>query len=215
MTNITEEKNSPTLEPIGCYGITITFRSPLESTTKPFHQYNYTRVIISRILGQSCVDFSIIPEFTVAGRIHYHGILKIRKFVKWVKTTLPSLRKLGFCKIETFKSLENKTRWEFYMTKSIEDTKEILGMKGSITVTREDYLKWKAKEPTIEKFVGKPKIIYIRPPNDIFIDGDIIKVTDHEGNVDSTGFTIKEYCETVLQNTHETICDHMTFETEP
>lgn len=153
-------ENSPQLEPIKCYGITITFKKPLELSHKPFHQYNYTRVFISKILGQSCVDFRIIPEFTVAGRIHYHGILKIRKFPKWIKDTLPSLRKLGFCKIENFKKPENMERWTTYMYKSLDDTKTILGIKDSpIEVTMEDYKIWKQQEPTIEKFVGKPKIV--------------------------------------------------------
>lgn len=158
MTNITEEKNSP-LEPIKCYGITITFKSPLERDFKPFSQYNYTRVYISKILGESCVDFRIMPEFTIQGRIHYHGILKIKNFAKWVRSTLPSLRAKGFIKIETFKKQENHDRWVTYMYKSKDDTKDILKIKGDIEVTMKDYKDWKAKEPTIERFVGKPKIV--------------------------------------------------------
>jgi len=131
----------------------------LELTTKPFHQYNYTRIIISKILGSSCVDFRCMPEFTVQGRIHYHSILKIKNFSKWVKDTLPSLRKLGYCKIESFKEDINRTRWEEYMYKSTEDTKIILGIKDRIEVNMQDYKEWKAKDPTIETFVGKPKTI--------------------------------------------------------
>lgn len=157
MTNITE-KNTP-LEPIKCYGITITFRKPLELTNKPFSQFNYTRIIVSKILGMSCIDFRCMPEFTVQGRIHYHGILKIRNFSKWVKSTLPSLRKLGYVKIETFKESINKQRWEEYMYKSLEETSKILNMKTKIEVDMDDYKEWKAKEPTIETFVGKPKVL--------------------------------------------------------
>lgn len=156
------EKNPPD-EPIKCYGITITFQKPLELTSKPFSQYNYTRVIVSKLLGQSCVDFRAMPEFTIAGRIHYHGLLKIKNFAKWVKLTLPSLRRLGYCKIESFKAPENLERWTTYMYKSKDDTKMILGIKDSpIEVNMNDYLEWKKKEATIETFVGKPKIVSVK-----------------------------------------------------
>lgn len=164
MTNIIEEKSLAN-EPIKEYGITITFKNPLELTHTPKSMYYYTRVIISKYMGESTIDFRLMPEFTIQGRIHYHGIFKIYKFNKWVKTTLPRLRNLGYCKIETFKESTNKTRWTDYMYKNTNETKNILGFKDdiSIEVNINDYKQWKLKQPDIETFVGKPKLL--TPPS--------------------------------------------------
>lgn len=142
------------------YGITCTIKKPLESTHNPKSQYYYTRLMYSKIFGESCIDFRLMPEFTVAGRIHYHGILKIKNFAKWVKGTLPRLRMLGYVKTETFKNDDN-TKWVAYMYKGTEITKDILGFKNDIKieVTMQDYKDYKKKDPTIETFIGKPKVI--------------------------------------------------------
>jgi len=153
---------NPPEETLKVYGITLTIKKPLENTYSPRGQYYYTRIMYSKILGESCVDFRIYPEFTVVGRIHYHGLLKIKNFAKWVRTTLPSLRRIGYCKIESFKI--SSVNWETYMYKSLSDTKDILKLKEDINieVTKKDYIEWKNKEPTIETFVGKPKLL-LRP----------------------------------------------------
>lgn len=198
MTNIIEEKNPP-VEPIKCYGITITFKSPLERDYKPFSQYNYSRVIVSRILGESCVDFRVMPEFTIQGRIHYHGILKIRNFAKWVRSTLPSLRTKGFVKIETFKEQLNHDRWVEYMYKSTDTTKEILGCKESIEVTMKDYKERKQqiktidvylKKPVVSKVIAKQKMICQLPDNPV--PQDLQFNVDDEGKVYCTTYHLEE-----------------------
>lgn len=149
--------------PIKVHGITITFNKPLELTMSPRAQYNYTRVILSKLLNFSTFDFILMPEFTLQGRIHYHGILKIKNFAKWVKDTLPSLRRIGFIK------LENKItpKWNQYIYKSLSDTKAILGLgeNSSITigVTKYDYREWKDNQPLeIDDFNIKSKMFKIK-----------------------------------------------------
>lgn len=150
MTYITEKNYT-----VKQYGITQTFRNPLERTHSVRAQYYYTRVMLSKYLGESCDDFVIYPEFTIQGRIHYHGLLTIKNYVKWVRDTLPRLRKLGFVKMETFK--DNPDNWITYMKKSVLDTKAILNFKDdiNIAVTKDDYKQWKTKPPTIETWLKK------------------------------------------------------------
>lgn len=147
MTNITEKNYT-----VKQYGITQTFRTPFEQTHKPRGQYYYTRVILSKYLGESCDDFVIYPEFTIQGRIHYHGILTIINYVRWVRDTLPRLRKLGYVKMESFK--DNPDNWITYMKKSLTETKEILQFKEDVNigVTKLDYVNWKKEPPTIVKW---------------------------------------------------------------
>lgn len=149
--------------PIKVHGITITFNKPLELTMSPRAQYNYTRVILSKLLNISTFDFALVPEFTLAGRIHYHGILKIKNFAKWVKDTLPPLRRLGFIKLENKISI----KWTQYIYKSLPDTRVILGLNENssitIVVTKYDYKEWKDNQPLeIDDFDIKSKMFKIK-----------------------------------------------------
>lgn len=143
-------------------GITITFRRNLEKEMSYRQQHQYTRIVLAKIFGQSCSSFTLVPEFTLSGRIHYHGYFKIKNKGKWIKDTLPILNKLGFIKLEF--NLTNK--WFEYILKDVEETRNIIGyMSGTkISIDMDNYNDWKLKQPKLEDFDITSKTIHKEEP---------------------------------------------------
>lgn len=81
--------------------ITVTVRNKQYLVMSPRDQLLETAPEVIRLLRRCCKDFSLAPELTEDGIIHFHGILKGVDRVKWYKSTLYKLRRqFGFCRIE-------------------------------------------------------------------------------------------------------------------
>ncbi len=79
---------------------------------------------------QSVVNFVLVPEATVEGNVHYHGIIisiKKRKKRKWYNETLPTLKRMGFLKL---KKISDMSRWIDYMLKDFEDFEYMIKNKS-------------------------------------------------------------------------------------
>lgn len=120
-TNIQYNNNVKLLEE---YAITVTYKY-LHCKT-PRGQFKESAPYLTRILKRS-TSFNIIPEFRhTTGDIHYHGIICITDYIKWHKSTLPELKRLGFvCIKKIHKDLRDG--WIKYYTKEIDIAKGILG----------------------------------------------------------------------------------------
>jgi len=141
-------------------GLTITYARALEREMTSSAQYYYSRRQISKVIGSGSNNFCFMPEFMLNGRIHYHGWIDITNFVSWQRISLPSLKKIGRCKLEY--NLTDK--WYTYMYKSTDDTKKVLGFKSdiSISVTVDDYKQWlkdNSEQPKLDKFNIKAKVL--------------------------------------------------------
>jgi len=82
------------------------------------HEYKHRDIIHAL---QEVVNFVVVPEATVEGNVHYHGIIisiKKKKKRKWYNEALPSLKAMGFIKI---KKITDMSRWIDYMLKDFED----------------------------------------------------------------------------------------------
>jgi len=104
------------------YAITITFAT-LRSNF-PKQQFRETITYVTKTLKQS-TSFIIVPEWRITnGSIHYHGTIHIFDKVKWYKSTLPSLKKMGYCLI---KKIDNYDKWNSYLAKEQCVAQGILG----------------------------------------------------------------------------------------
>lgn len=106
------------------YAITITFKHL--HCKSPKGMFKETSPYLTKLLSRS-TNFSIIPEFRhTTGDIHYHGIISIVDYIKWHKSTLPSLKSLGYLCIKPLKN-DLKDGWVKYYHKEIDIANSILG----------------------------------------------------------------------------------------
>jgi len=107
-----------------CYALTVTFKR-LHCKT-PRAQYWETICDLTKTLNRSTL-FCIVPEWrTTDGSIHYHGTVKIYDRIKWLKQTLPAIKRLGFVCIKPIKK-DGMKGWHKYFTKEIEIAESIVG----------------------------------------------------------------------------------------
>lgn len=103
------------------YALTITFKY-LQCKT-PRGQFGETVPFITKLLHQSTI-FSLMPEWRhTSGQIHMHCIIKIKDHVKWLKQTLPTLKRQGYILV---KPIDDELKWMSYMTKEIDIAKSII-----------------------------------------------------------------------------------------
>lgn len=103
------------------YALTVTFKY-LNCKT-PRGQFGETMPYLTKLLHQSTI-FALMPEWRHRdGSIHAHCIIKIKDIVKWLKQTLPSLKRLGYILV---KSIDDELKWMDYMTKEIEVARRII-----------------------------------------------------------------------------------------
>lgn len=92
---------------------------------RPKGQFCETATWITRTLERS-TDFILCPEWrTTNGSIHYHGVIAVKDRIKWLKSTLPSLRIQGFVCI---KPIDNLQKWITYFLKEALEAQEIVGL---------------------------------------------------------------------------------------
>lgn len=115
------------VEALQYYALTVTFKR-LHCKT-PRAQYWETICELTKTLSRS-TKYCLVPEWRLAGSnpgsIHYHGTIMIFDRVKWLKQTLPSIKRLGFICIKPIKK-EGLKGWNKYFTKEIEIAEQIVG----------------------------------------------------------------------------------------
>lgn len=111
--------------------LTVTFRS-LHSKS-PEGQLKETLPALTLLLHRSCY-FDIYPEYRITtGDIHYHCMIRIFDKIKWLKSTLPSLKGLGFILVKKIDDLE---KWTSYCLKEVDIIRGIVGSKLEVPITR-------------------------------------------------------------------------------
>lgn len=120
--------------------LTVTYKC--DPAVRPKKQFDYTIYKLFTLLSKSCY-FVISPEFTMNGRIHYHGLLKIYDKIKWYKQTLPSLKYEGMVKVETIKYYQ---KCDDYIKKDVKMMKEILNIDLPIDDSRKEFMINKSKK---------------------------------------------------------------------
>lgn len=106
------------------YALTVTFK--YLHCKSPKGQFKETAPYLTKLLSRS-TEFWIIPEFRhTTGDIHYHGVIKIKDYIKWHKSTLPSLKSLGFICIKLIHK-DKYDGWEEYCKEEIYIAKGLLG----------------------------------------------------------------------------------------
>jgi len=109
--------------------ITITFDKAYEKYT-PQRQFQTTLPAIYRRLNKCSNRFEIYPELTLKGRIHYHIILLIEDYIKYHKSFLPYINKLGFIDVKIVRDYQNLLE---YCVKDVTNMKNILNINVPIT----------------------------------------------------------------------------------
>lgn len=102
-------------------GITITFKRPFENNV-PYHmQFDITRDTLYDIIKWD--TYLLYPEFTEAGRIHYHGKYKVTDKTKHLKTIADLRYQCGLIKLEEIKYHD---KWNAYIRKEILETSRLV-----------------------------------------------------------------------------------------
>ncbi len=115
--------------------ITITFKtSTLGKNLLPYEQYTATRSILQKILTKKN-PYVFIPELTLTGYVHYHGLYLPVFYKSLYKTVLPKLRRYGFVKI---KKCDNPQGWVDYMTKDIHNNTNTIGRGLALTNVKQN-----------------------------------------------------------------------------
>lgn len=70
-----------------------------------------------------CSTFILYPELTLAGHLHFHGIVKVEDRIKWYRQVLPNIKLHGFVCI---KEITNYQGWIEYCSKDQEHMTKIL-----------------------------------------------------------------------------------------
>lgn len=103
------------------YALTVTFKSL--HCKSPRGQFYETIFEVTALMNRS-TTFELMPEYRITnGSIHYHITFQIKDRVKWLKSTLPSLKRLGFVLV---KPIDNLTKWNDYITKEQKIAEDIL-----------------------------------------------------------------------------------------
>lgn len=90
-----------------------------------------------KILG----TFVIVPELTINGYVHIHGVFTIKDKIKFYKTFMPILKNIGFVMI---KPCSHVTGWLQYMSKTISEMIEIMRPELPIPLTSDNVQTYKA-----------------------------------------------------------------------
>jgi len=92
--------------------ITVTF-SYLKNVT-PYGQFKEVIPKLTKLLSES-TEFELIPEWTPTdARVHVHGTVEVLDKYKWITTTLPAMKRMGFIKV---KKIDNLEKWKTYFYK--------------------------------------------------------------------------------------------------
>jgi len=112
--------------------MTVTYKSNSVGK-KPRYQFDTTIDLVWNSLFKCMEDYSIYPEFTINGTIHYHILCRLKDKIKFFKSVLPTLRyKCGFVDVQYIKCYDKVHK---YVNKDLESTQKILGLK--LPMTRE------------------------------------------------------------------------------
>lgn len=110
------------------YALTITYKY-LHCRT-PRGQF-YEVIPYTTKLLQKSTFFELVPEFRITnGSIHCHCIIEIRDRIKWLKQTLPGLKRLGFYLV---KPIDNLEKWKKYIEKEVDVIQSIVPYPMPIT----------------------------------------------------------------------------------
>lgn len=114
----------------------------------------------------------VVPEFTLNGQIHYHGMIEVKDRVKYFKLIRYWRKQLGH---NLFKTITNRPEWEKYISKDIDVVKQLI--KNNIdlplfvpynrnkivlkTETRKSFFKEMIETPNIQERVNKLQEKYL------------------------------------------------------
>lgn len=77
-----------------------------------------------------CGNAYVVPEFTLNGIIHYHGMLEVKDKYQYQKMIYRMKRDYGY---NVFKNIDNRPKWEAYILKDIRETEKLCRLtEGSL-----------------------------------------------------------------------------------
>lgn len=97
----------------------------------------------------SATEFQIVPEWRITnGSIHVHGVIQIKDKIKWFMSTLPAIKRMGYCLI---KKIDNMSKWTEYYKKemSIAQTLVPIIRQPIRTVIKKQKIKTKYEDKTV------------------------------------------------------------------
>lgn len=116
-------------DPVSPIAITITFDlKSFKGYHKPIRQLIETCDLLRGL--RRCSTFTLYPELTLAGNIHYHGFIYVEDRIKWYRQVLPNIKLHGFVCI---KEISDYQGWRTYASKDQENMTRILKIDLPLT----------------------------------------------------------------------------------
>lgn len=119
------------------YSITISPPIYRGDQTYIYNQHVYE---IRKLLNKFSNYYMLVPEFSLDARLHYHGVILIKDFIKYGKLKHKLDREIGWTKIEKILSFKSHLRWLQYCKKDYRDNMfEIIKYKSLKKSNKKDY----------------------------------------------------------------------------
>lgn len=131
--------------------------------------YNIDRATIRSCMERASEEYTIYPEFDLAGRLHYHGIVRIINKVQWYKITCPTLKRLGFICVKP----KPDDKWKAYIEKEWEITRQVLKLDSPIQP--EPPVRHKRKETKPQKDSEPQRNLNMKVKTTVSLFGDLTK----------------------------------------
>lgn len=110
----------------------ITISPPHRSDKNSGEIYQEYKKIIINTFASFAVKYIIYPEYSMDGRLHFHGIYQIHDLIKF-KRLIYRIRKIGMVKIDRLKTFNDQLKWIIYCQKEWALTRKVLRIRFPIS----------------------------------------------------------------------------------
>lgn len=91
----------------------------LKRMYSPTKQLDACKYLLDKL--NKCTTYQMYPEMTLAGNIHFHGLIEITDKIKWYKSVYPTLKRNGFVLVKS----NVDQGWIDYIRKDSETMKQL------------------------------------------------------------------------------------------
>lgn len=124
------------------YSFTVTLKPKLYEL-EPEIQYDLTHQHLCDLLHTLTPQFTLITELTQSMNVHYHGTISLNDKKYFYSKFRSRKSSYGFVLL---KPITDCAKWSDYITKSLEETKKVLGRRPVI----KDYFDYTTVEQKLE-----------------------------------------------------------------
>lgn len=115
----------------------VTISPPKRECTKESYIFETDKSYIKRYLNKISSHYCLYPEYDLQGRLHYHGIITIKDWIKYHKQIHRLIQKnIGFIKLDKLLSFKDHLRYLIYAQKGFATARQIIDIKDPIIYSK-------------------------------------------------------------------------------